>query len=380
MRIKQKTMNRFKKNGATSRQRVLGYIVPPGVKTYNDWQKDPSAEPHILEGKSILGSTLTGEAFADYFRQNQVPVGPYARNKTWNGTMVLRFYRNTILKGMPQRGKMTSVKHHETGRRSSKKNPKGPNFYAAPHLAFFSPEEFDELVAMLDAANANYRRKKINGLDPRANVPRKRTRFPGQLSCCWYCGRHHVWGGNGVTDNLMCSGSRQWLCWDSVGYDGRLAVVKLVDRIAAELYQLEGFDDQYRELVEKAARDDRPDIAGRRNKLRNDEQSLAMQKSNLQNAIMEYGPKQMFKEKLDEIEALERKVNMERRTLERIGQNRLQVPGSLAELRSLLEQEFAGAAVDSPEFGDILRKIVLDFRVAADFACVTEDTCFLELG
>ena len=129
--------------------------------------------------------------------------------------MVLRFYRNTILKGKPQRGNMETVKHHGSGKRSPKKNPKGPTYYDAPHLAFFEPAEFDDLVAMLAERNARYRHKKVNGVDPRANNSRKRSRFPGQHARCWYCGRNYNWGGNGIVGHLMCSGSSDYLCWNS---------------------------------------------------------------------------------------------------------------------------------------------------------------------
>jgi hypothetical protein len=101
-------------------------------------------------------------------------------------------------------------------------NPKGPVFCEYPHLAHLDPVEFDELNDLLRARNSRYRRKRVNGIDPFLRVPRKRTRFPGQHALCWYCGRHYVWGGNGVADNLMCSGSREWHCWNSFGFDGRL--------------------------------------------------------------------------------------------------------------------------------------------------------------
>jgi hypothetical protein len=127
MRIKQKVMNRFKKFGATANRSIYGYIVPPGAKSFDDWRKDPDAEKYILEGARILRATVNGEATADYFRQNHVPFGPYARNDAWDGTMVLRFYRNTLLKGKPQRGRMATGKRYENGRRPSKKNPKGPS-------------------------------------------------------------------------------------------------------------------------------------------------------------------------------------------------------------------------------------------------------------
>lgn len=363
MRIKQKTMNRFKKFGATSKKRIYGYLVPDGVKSFDDWRKDLAAEAYIHEGARILRATLNGEAVADYFRKHQVPVGPYARNDAWNGTMVLRFYRNPLLKGMPQRGRMATVKHHGSGKRQSKKNPKGPTFYEAPHLAFFDPEEFDDLVALLAERNRHYRRKGVNGADPRVNVPRKRTRFPGQHGRCWYCGYHHVWGGNGVTENLMCSNARHRQCWNSVGYDGALFTGRLVDVIQAELYGLDGFDRQYRELIEQSGGNDRGEIARRWDRLQQDELELAKRRERFVEAIDKFGVQPMFEAKLQEIEADERKARLQRRALERVGQERLQVPESTTALRQKLEEEFVGAAHDSPEFGDLLRKLCPDVFV-----------------
>ena len=103
--------------------------------------------------------------------------------------MVLRFYRNPTLKGMPQRGEMSTVKHHGSGKRSSKKNPKGPTYYEAPHLAFFDPAEFDDLVSLLAKRNSRYCKKKVNGVYPGTNMSWKRSRFPAQHARCWYCGR-----------------------------------------------------------------------------------------------------------------------------------------------------------------------------------------------
>lgn len=369
MRIKQKTMNRFKKFGATTKKRIYGYIVPDGVKSFDGWLKDVAAEEHIHEGARILRATLNGEAVADYFRKHQVPVGPYARNDNWDGTMVLRFYRNPLLKGMPQRGRMATVKHHGTGKRQSKKNPKGPTYYEASHLAYFEPDEFDELVALLAERNRDYRRKNVNGVDPRANVPRKRTRFPGQHGRCWYCGYHHVWGGNGVTANLMCSNARQEQCWNSVGYNGELAVTRLMEAVTNELYRLDGFDDQYRELIQLAGRNDRSDVARRWERWRADEQELARKKQNIVAAIAKFGAESMFEATMIEIAADERKLKLERRNLDRIGEERLDVPESLPMLRTMLEQEFVGAAQDSPEFGDVLRKLCPDFFVYVVRVC-----------
>ncbi len=66
---RQRTMNRFKKFGATSKKRIYGYVVPHGIKTFDGWLKDPDAERHIHEGVRVLPATLNGEAVADNFRR-----------------------------------------------------------------------------------------------------------------------------------------------------------------------------------------------------------------------------------------------------------------------------------------------------------------------
>ena len=388
-RLKQKLMNRFKKAGRSRARLIAGYIEPEGAASYDDLLKDPKAESWLCEGDGLsyvtqhcpdmvdklkqigwvragadlLRETQNYSAVGDFLNRIGIPVGPYCRRKDWDGRMVRRFFANRLLMGKAGRGFRHSVKHFESGRRKSVPNPKGPTFYECLHLAFFTSDEFEELQTSLKERNARYKRKPVNGTDPLLKVPRKRTRFPGQFGCCWYCGRQHVWGGNGITDNLMCSGARQWNCWNSVGYDGRLAVTALVDWITVELYRLDRFEDQYRELVEVSHNSGRSDVTRRRERLRNDELSLELKKSNLKSAILEYGTKPMFKGLFDEIEAAERKLKAEGRTLDRIGDNRLQVPASLVELRSLFVEEFTRGMLDSPQFGDFLRKIVLDFRV-----------------
>jgi hypothetical protein len=164
--------------------------------------------------------------------------------------MVLRLFGNPLLKGMPARGNRDTVKHHESGMRKSVPNPAGPDFRELPHLAHLDPDEFDELSEALRAANAKYRRNGENGVDPRAHVPKKRTRFPGQHATCWYCGRQYVWGGNGITANLMCNGAREWACWNSIGFNGALAAEKVVDAIRCELEKIDGVAEQYAAMFE----------------------------------------------------------------------------------------------------------------------------------
>jgi len=360
-RLKMKLLNRFVKFGGATAREIYGYVKPEGAKTYDDWQKDPTAIPIYEEWKLRLRETGNCSAIADWLNRLKVPTGKYARRKTWDGAMVRRITANPLLKGIARRGRNHTVKHHETGRRVSVRNPKGPQFYECRHLAFWTPEEFDELNAVLEKSNAPYQRKLVNGIDPRRRVPRKRTRFPGQHACCWYCGQRYVWGGNGVTDNLMCCGSRHWNCWNSVGFHGALAAQRLVQAITEETYRLDGFDDQFRNLVQHA-RDD-VHLDQRWEKLRRSEEGHVQKKENVVAAIAEYGPRPMFQQKLVELDVTERELARERRELERLGNRTLKLPESVTWLRQMLEKRFQELATDSPEFGDLMRQLVPEFHV-----------------
>ena len=117
-------MLRFKRKGAATPCPIAGYIKPEGAETYHDWYVNETARPIVLDASELLREQLNCSAVADYFNRVKFPVGPYCRNDEWDGAMVRRYFRNPILKGKPERGNMHSVKHHETGRRRSIKNPK----------------------------------------------------------------------------------------------------------------------------------------------------------------------------------------------------------------------------------------------------------------
>ena len=270
-----------------------------------------------------------------------------------------RITRNTLLKGMPGRGWHESKKHHETGQRRSEKNPDGPNFYPCPHLAHINPAEFDATNAILDQRNQHFRRKPIDGKDPRHQVPRKRTRFPGQSARCWYCGQPYVWGGNGITGSLMCNGPREWHCWNSIGVDGTIACERIIGAITSEIYQLDGFDQQFLELLQSEGTDAHPEEWER---LRQDEARVAREMGNLTAAIAEYGPSSAFRDKLLELQAAERDNGAKRWQIEQRRQP-LQLPGSIAELRALFEQELRNLSLDSFDLGNLLRRLVPEFHV-----------------
>lgn len=368
-RIKKKMMNRFLRFGGTAARPIAGYIVPPGAKTYDDWQIDPSATPIILEGAQRLRESLNCSELADWFNTTGFQRGPLARNQSWHGHDVRNFYANPLLIGRPGRGFRHTVKHHETGKRVSVKNPNGPQFYVAEHLRHLPDDLFEELNAKLAASNAHYRRPLVNGVDDRKGVPRKRTKFPGQFARCLYCGRVYVWGANGVTANLMCSGSRTWNCWNSIGFSGELACRKITEAICHLLRGLDGFESQFRELVADAQQARCSGLDEKWSLLQRDEALLFVQRENVQRAIVDCGPTELVKQLLAKVESQQRELAHRRRQLERLAERKLHLPDSPASLLQALEEEFQRLAIDSPEFGRLLQRLVPEFYVYAVRLC-----------
>ena len=185
-RIKQKCMERFKRNAQSTSLPIAGMTKPEGAKSFHDWSWGQSWAPVILKGARDLRSHLNCSAVADYFNSVGFPTGPYCSNEVWDGKMIRRFYKNPKLKGKPERGNMHTKKKHEFGRRRSVKNPEGPVSIEVPSLELIPADEFDALNAALSEKNKKLGRKpNANGEDPLKGIQRKRTRFPGQHTQCW---------------------------------------------------------------------------------------------------------------------------------------------------------------------------------------------------
>ena len=358
-RIKQKSWNRFKRYGQATALPIAGFIKPENATSYYDWSVDEASLPVIRKGAADLRRHLNCSAIADYFNSVGFKVGPYCTNPKWDGKMVRRYYKNPMLKGMPERGNMFTKKFHETGKRRSVKNPEGPVSIEMPHLEILPPAEFDDLNAALAEKNKGQGRKpNSQGEDPLKGVQRKRTRFPGQHAQCYYCGRQVVWGGNGITENLQCKGSRDWKCWNSVGFSGPKLVGHVVGAINGMLSDLPGMADQYRSIVEEAAEAPDTRLLMDRNQLTQDEKQLAKETKNFQNALLEYGPSPGFKDVQDQLKERERRLLIRRTKLDRQSVSVSDLPSSIDDLSTLLRTSFLSLATDSYEFGSMIPGIV----------------------
>lgn len=358
-RLKKKMTLRFLRKGESTPCPIAGYTKPENAKSYFDWHVDDVVKDVVLEAAERLRKHLNCSAIADFFNEIGFAVGPYCKNQSWNGAMVRRYFKNPILKGMPERGNMHTVKHHESGKRKSIKNPDGPVSIDVPNLKILEPDVFDCLNAMLTEKNKSRGRKPYsNGNDPLKGVQRKRTRFPGQHATCHYCGRQLVWGGNGIVGNLQCSGSSAYQCWNSVGVSGQKIAEFVVEAIVMMLGQLEGFDSTYRQLVEESA--GRPEVEDQMEVQQIDQEEASIQRArrNFNDAIAEYGPSPGFKEQLEELDARSNRLKIRKADLARKKKSVSDLPQNSEEFRALFHKSFLDLAIDSHEFGAMMPKIV----------------------
>jgi hypothetical protein len=172
-----------------------------------------------------------------------------------------------------------------------------------------------------------------------------------------------------MAQNLMCNGSRSWRCWNSVGISGELAAEKVVAAILAELERLEGFDDQLRAIVEAARHTGGADRAVERARLDEDEQEWGRRRDNVAEAIAKRGLSPTLEGKLAEIDSLGRELARRRRKLDRSTGRPPDLPDSAAGLRRVFEEKARDLAADTPEYGDILRQLVPEFRVHLVRSC-----------
>jgi site-specific DNA recombinase len=362
-RIKSRFRIRFLRNGECTGQPIAGYIVDEGVKSYDQWKKDALAEQWIREAFVLLRATLNCAVVAAFLNDNGIPTGPSCRvNKKWTGRLVREYFGNPLLKGMARHNNMISEKRYLTGIRSSVRNTEEPLYYACPHLAFLTEAEFDDLNQALDQKNKNLGRKPVGQNDPRYRVPRSRTKFPGQHALCWYCGHPMYWGGNGVNHNLMCSNSRHCNCWNTIGFNGKLATQRVVEAVIELLWKLPDLEAQFRELLDKAALEQPTEIELRWRKLEADEQAWRDQKSFVNEAAKKHGTS-MLDEAIEALKIEKTRIDLEREHLEGRKKRDIKVACSLDDLRLGLQEQLTNATFDCPKFGLYLRKLCPEFHV-----------------
>ena len=206
-RIRRTLRNRFA-NGEIVMCLQYGYIKPHPGASDEEVQKDPEAVVIYEKWISMLEDGATYAEVARWLESENIPTGPYCTSKKWTVAMVKRLTYNPILKGERHRNKK-KVRRKQNGRpKCVDAPPEELLIRRVPHLAFVEPERWDHLIRQLDERNKKYQRSAERKNDPRADIPKRETRWPGQHLRCGVCGRLYVHGGQGKKERMMCNGAR----------------------------------------------------------------------------------------------------------------------------------------------------------------------------
>src|SRR5262249_8298781 len=113
--------------------------------------KMPEVTPVIKTMRQMIMDGAAYAAVAGGLNDEESAPGPYATKAKRTGRLVENLLRDPILHGTRTFGDVTSQAAFRDGKRTRKRNPKGPETENYPELAHLSAEEHASLLAVMDA-------------------------------------------------------------------------------------------------------------------------------------------------------------------------------------------------------------------------------------
>ena len=357
-RIRRTLRNRFTQGGVVQTIQ-FGYVKGVGSAEDADLRKLPEAEAVYETIFTMLEGDASFSEVGDWMNQTGVPMGKWNRNTVWDCRMVGRLVQNPIIKGLRRRNEVVSKRVNKSGKRKAVKAPASERLSReVPHLAFIEPARFDRLMAKLTAKNGHYARGRRTGEpDCRAGVSRKRTVWPGQHATCGVCGRLMYWGGHGRTKHMMCSGSRDYACWNGSTFEGTTGAKRIAAAVLKAVESLPDFDAAFKAKVEAEA--NAASETGRRDekRLRGELAEAEREKTNFVTAIGKMGFSDALEAKLTEVEARHARITAELAGLQRRVEGPIELP-SVEVLKEKCRSALGEADFSDPAFGRLMNRLL----------------------
>jgi DNA invertase Pin-like site-specific DNA recombinase len=355
-RIRRSHRNRFIQGGVIQYV-IYGYIKPEGATHDGQLSKHPDAGPIYDEWFRRLEEGASYAEISDWLNARGIQPGRYVRRRQWTPRLVADVTHNPILKGLRVRNRMVTVRINRTGRRRKVRGEPGDLLRrVVPHLAFIEPDRYDRVIALLKARNAKYRTGGGTG-NPRLNVPRKRTRWPGQHLRCGLCGSLLYYGAHGGKDRLACSDNRDYACWNSTTTLGTKAAEKLLTAALAEIGALAGFEPTFRGLVAEELARLQAGQGDRIAELDRERQRVERQLANVVASLSDIGPTAELKQAYARLQEHRDRLAAEQAQLAGGPRQALAVP-PLADLVEPARASLRALAGDSPEFARRMHELL----------------------
>ena len=360
-RIRRTLRNRFS-NGGIVMCLQYGYIKPHPGASDEEVQKDPEAVAIYEKWISMLEDGATYAEVARWLESENVPTGQYCTTEKWSGAMVKRLTYNPILKGERLRNKRMVDRGHNGRPKCIDAPPEELLVRMVPHLAFVEPDRWDRLIRQLDERNRKYQRSAERCNDPRAGIPKRQTRWPGQHLRCGVCGRLYVHGGHGKKERMMCNGAREYSCWNSMTVDAAEVANAVAGDIRELVRSLPSFDEawvaEYESQRLTMLKTQNSELKRVKAELAKEERSV----DNLIGALAELGSSPSV---LEKIRAGESKVQLLKdrvHQLEKASSETIALP-SLEEIVAVSDKSFEDVAIADQNFGRMMKSVVDEFFV-----------------
>lgn len=360
-RIRRTLRNRFA-NGEIVMCLQFGYIKPHPGASDEDVQKDPEAVGIYEKWISMLEDGATYAEVTRWLNAENVPTGKYCTEDKWTGAMVKRLTYNPILKGERHRNKK-KVRRKQNGRpKCVDAPPEELLIRQVPHLAFVDPDRWDRLIRQLDERNKKYQRSSERKNDPRADIPKRETRWPGQHLRCGVCGRLYVHGGHGKKERMMCNGAREYSCWNSMTVDAAEVANAVASDIRELVRSLPSFDEawvaEYESQRLTMLKTQNSELNRVKAELAKEERSV----ENLIGALAELGSSPSVLEKIKSGESKVQLLKDRVHQLEKASSETISLP-SLEEIIAASDKSFEDVAVADQSFGRMMKSVVKEFFV-----------------
>lgn len=305
-RIKRTLTHRFSQGGVI-KDLIYGYEFDPGCKHDSEIRKAPGAEEiyRQIRDRLLRGDTY-GEVAA-WLTESGVQPGPACKSGKWSAGLLSKMLRNPILHGERVRNVRKNVRINSTGKyKPILADPKDLLVREVPHLAYFTKEEHEELLRILDRRSAKNPLTRPDSRHPRQNVPNKQTHWPGQHCRCGICGSLLYWGGfckkSTKERALTCSATLDYECWNGVYVSETDIRQRLLPAILIAIEAMPEFDDTLRAEVKMAL--DQANVSQNQQlqKLTRELTSIEQQVTNTTNALAAIGSSESLIAKLKDLE------------------------------------------------------------------------------
>ncbi len=353
-RIKERKREKFLA-GADLPRFIAGYVIPKNPKTDDDLKKDDDATTFI---EGAINRTLIGmpdTIVADWLNEQEFPTGPYCDSDKWNGKSYQRWITNPLLAGLRVKNKRHTVKNYESGHRKSKNAPRELRMERkVPHLAHISMSLHKTLVGYFSKRSAKDGRGRPEGTGySRTNAP-----WPSNHVYCGICGRLYYRGGHGRTEFMMCSGCREYVCWNGITFDGRVMNARISNLVFTEIESLADFDPAMLQLLKEEASNTDNDLNRKKRALESEIKTIRRQAENAEQAILDGYSGRSLIETLQVLEDQLADKVVEHEELEGESQEKSLVLPSAEKIKQLARESFGNLAADDPEMGHLMRLLI----------------------